>query len=326
MLEPGHRRILDVGCGAAAMGHMWKLADPSREIWGLELNPGAARIAENRIDRVLQVDLDRLDELPPDAGTFDLITCADVLEHLRDPGRLLSFLARHLTPGGEIISCVPNVSHWSVIGQLLQSRFDYQPEGLLDRTHIHFFTPTTFHELLTSVGLLAVTDIVPIMYPNPLSEQMAQFGAVMAGKPGMAGDLHRHIDTYQVVFRARRPIAGPMVRFVTYSTGSAAEGASIVNTFRAAFRAGEPVRLTVAAASSQHLAEIAALTTAGDKLARPPVDYLVVDRHSELTAHLPLGPDRVIAVREPEAGVASDTPTCHADRVAMVEAARMYAV
>lgn len=204
ILEPWHRRVLEVGCGAAALGAAWKRRTDPPEVWGIEIDRRAAETAAARIDRVVCADLEQLEVLPEDAGQFDLITFGDVLEHLRDPGRAIELLLPYLGSGGEIAACVPNVGHWSVVVELLRGRFDYADEGLLDRTHVHLFTPATFHELLTAHGLRLNIMEQRIRVPGPVTEPLARLGAALAGDPSRAGDLAVDLETYQMIFRAQR--------------------------------------------------------------------------------------------------------------------------
>jgi SAM-dependent methyltransferase len=249
LIEPGHRRILEVGCGAAALGGRWKRSDPGRQVWGVELDPVAASIAATRIDRVIEVDLDSVERLPDDAPLFDLIVCGDVLEHLRDPGRLLRVLGANLSPRGELIACVPNVAHWSVIADLLRGRFDYADQGLLDRTHVHLFTPSTFRELAAANGLPVVTLEERITLPGQLTGALAEVAMAMFGDQTTVAGLRRDLDTYQAVFRIRPAVKGAPVKLVLVAPlGGSADTDRAINAYVSAFRAGEPVRLIVAVA------------------------------------------------------------------------------
>src|SRR6185436_7844996 len=100
------------------------------------------------------VNLDEADALPLAPASLDCIVCADVLEHLRDPERALRLLLRYLAPDGLLVASIPNVRHASVLLPLLvEGRFRYQDEGILDRTHLRFFTLHEIVELLTRAGL-----------------------------------------------------------------------------------------------------------------------------------------------------------------------------
>jgi GT2 family glycosyltransferase len=130
---------------------------PSREVWGIELNPAVAAEAKKRLSRVLVGDVEQMEPLPLPDRYFDCAICGDVLEHLKDPQAFLARLRKHLTPDAALVVNVPNVAHWSIVVQLLQGRFTYDDNGLLDRTHLRFFTPDSLKDMLWDAGYL-VTD------------------------------------------------------------------------------------------------------------------------------------------------------------------------
>jgi SAM-dependent methyltransferase len=202
------RRILDVGCGGGALGAALKAERPGCEVVGLEGFPEAAARARTRLDDVLCLDLDSLDALPPEAGKFDALVFGDVLEHLRDPVRLLRTLLPALADGGVLVLSIPNVKHWTVLYPLLvKDRWTYEDAGLLDRTHVRFFTGATIAELLSDLGLdlvhLGVNDLAPL---PPEMEPLAGLAAVLgADRAEAAGRL----GAYQYLLVARAGVAKP---------------------------------------------------------------------------------------------------------------------
>lgn len=183
LLPEGAHRVLDVGCGAGALGAALKAERPGLEVLGLEGFPEAAERARERLDGVFCLDLDALDALPEELGTFDAIIFGDVLEHLRDPARLLRTLRDALTEDGVIICSIPNVKHWTVVMPLLvHDRWEYQDAGLLDRTHVHFFTLEEIDLMLGACGFapqhVGVNDHSPLPAElMPLVDLVAAFGA-----------------------------------------------------------------------------------------------------------------------------------------------------
>lgn len=116
---------------------------PNSKVHGLEINGAAVNIAKYLVD-VKEGNIE--EENVPFEEKFDYIIFGDVLEHLRDPQKIIWFCKRNLLKEhGHIIASIPNVMHISVMQQLLNGRFEYQDMGLLDRTHIHFFT---YYEIL----------------------------------------------------------------------------------------------------------------------------------------------------------------------------------
>jgi len=155
LVPAGARRVLEVGCAAGALGRLLKRRAP-REVVGIEIHAPAAAVARRHLDRVLELDLDAIDALPLDEGSFDCIVCADVLEHLRAPERALAVLRRYLAPGGVLIASIPNVRHASVVLPLLvEGRWQYRDEGILDRTHLRFFTAAEIVALFEGAGFRA---------------------------------------------------------------------------------------------------------------------------------------------------------------------------
>ena len=157
-LVPEHaRRIVDFGCGRGALGAHLK-ARQGAEVVGVELFDDAAAVAAERLDQVVRSDLDALTELPVEEGSVDVAIFGDVLEHLRDPHRLLRVTRRYLKPFGRIVCSIPNVKHFSVLVPLLVAdRFEYTDAGLLDRTHVHLFTLEEIDLMLRETGFECVS-------------------------------------------------------------------------------------------------------------------------------------------------------------------------
>lgn len=152
-------RVLDVGCGAGALGAALKRRGRV-EVVGVEVDAGAAERARGVLDRVHPGNIESL-ELPYGPGTFDCIVLADLLEHLRDPWGLLRRLVPLVREGGRLIVSLPNVRHWSVLRGLLQGEWTYLPAGILDRGHLRFFTLASGRALIEGAGL-RVLDVHPV--------------------------------------------------------------------------------------------------------------------------------------------------------------------
>ncbi|MEW6397730.1 MAG: glycosyltransferase [Bacillota bacterium] len=151
-LVPSHARcILDVGCGWGRVGAELKASVPGREVTGVEVVPQVAEVAAQALDRVLVGDVeDVVDRLP--RRHFDCVILADILEHLRDPWLTLKRLGEAMQPGAAFVASVPNISHWSIIRGLIEGEWHYQDEGLLDRTHLRFFTKSTIRDMFEQAG------------------------------------------------------------------------------------------------------------------------------------------------------------------------------
>jgi len=154
---PGTPALLDIGCGRG------QLANAARRltyrVTGIECHPAALDVARDRVDELLPSDLAdyRTITATLDDRKFDVILFADVLEHTVDPLSVLRFYLSFLKPGGRIVVSLPNIACWNRRLALLFGRFDYEDSGIMDRTHLRFFTFRTAQALLGEAGLATVS-------------------------------------------------------------------------------------------------------------------------------------------------------------------------
>jgi 2-polyprenyl-3-methyl-5-hydroxy-6-metoxy-1,4-benzoquinol methylase len=194
-----NKRVLEVGC---ANGYITKvLAERGCTVVGIELDAEAAAVAEKWAERVVVGDLDGRtlwEEL--DGEQFDAITFGDVLEHLRDPLAALRSAVRYLKPSGIVAISVPNVAHGDVRMALLQGKFPYSPWGLLDHTHVRFFTKESLRAMVKEAGLVTVETrrkVVPLFQTElDLSRESID--------PATVGSILEdpEAETYQFVIKA----------------------------------------------------------------------------------------------------------------------------
>lgn len=147
------QKIIEIGCNNGALARAYKQEHPDCTYIGVEIDARHAELARRHCDTVYTLDIEA------DAiGFFDQHSDADtwifgdVLEHLRDPWGILARIRKTLTARGCIVICLPNVQHWSVQAKLSIGDFHYQDWGLLDRTHLRFFTRITMLEMVTQAG------------------------------------------------------------------------------------------------------------------------------------------------------------------------------
>jgi 2-polyprenyl-3-methyl-5-hydroxy-6-metoxy-1,4-benzoquinol methylase len=184
--------MIDVGCGIGATSAWLKSHYPGTTTIGLEGNPAYLDQLKQHVDYAYIVDLNG----PwPDLCAAEPVLCLDVLEHLLDPRGALERLRSAMRPDGTLIVSLPNVAHLSVAPPLLLAgRFDYQDAGILDRTHLHFFTRKTVVQLVTDAGF-EVTRMVRSGLDGARSKWLnrASFGLlqdrlakqyVLSAKPG----------------------------------------------------------------------------------------------------------------------------------------------
>jgi len=152
MVEPG-QRVLELGTGPGTVTRI--LHSKGCKVTGVEMNAETLATCAPFCERTIQANLEDTNWAAPLAGEkFDAIICADVLEHLRNPRPLLKQLHGFLKPGGNVLMSLPNASHLTVVASLLDGRFPYQKNGLLDHTHLKFYGRDDLDALLRECGLL----------------------------------------------------------------------------------------------------------------------------------------------------------------------------
>ncbi|WP_081857822.1 glycosyltransferase [Thiomonas sp. FB-Cd] len=151
------RLVLDVGCATGATGALIKTLCPDCRVIGVELNENAAEIARSRVDLVIDRPVEQIDlaSYGISAHSIDTVILADVLEHMYDPWNFMLKLRAWITPDAQILVSVPNIKNLALINDLASGLFPYAREGLLDVTHIRFFTRMEITKLLKETGFVA---------------------------------------------------------------------------------------------------------------------------------------------------------------------------
>lgn len=153
LVPPHHKRILDVGCSTGEIGEQVTIRNKA-EVTGIELDAAMAVIAATKLHQVIVSDIEQLllvEYFPP--TYFDTIIFADVLEHLRDPWKVLSDTSPFLKKDGIIILSIPNVRHFTTLFSLIFKRtWPYRQRGIHDRTHLRFFAFNNVKEMLVNAG------------------------------------------------------------------------------------------------------------------------------------------------------------------------------
>ncbi|MFP4501914.1 MAG: glycosyltransferase [Candidatus Hydrogenedentota bacterium] len=200
------RRLLDVGCASGHFGCMVKSHTNIEEVVGVELVEHAYEKSRRVLDRVFLGDLETMD-LPYPDDYFDCITCADVLEHMIEPGAVLKKLRRMLSPEGILIISIPNVRYHAIFSTITSGRFSYMDRGILDRTHLRFYTRETLRDMLTQAGF----DVIKLAPLSCATEDQAprdadgnlRFGHVFFDQPD--AQTYEDLRTYQHVALAANP-------------------------------------------------------------------------------------------------------------------------
>lgn len=202
------KTILDVGCAQGALGAAYLRRNPNCRVLGIDVDEAAVELARGRLSEAVACDVEQ-NPMPfavPEG--IDCIIYGDVLEHLVDPWTLLAEHAKYLSPTGTVLVCMPNVEHWSFVARMLAGTFDYEDQGLFDRTHLRWFTPRTMATALTGAGL-ALADVAP----RPVStENVEKFVTTLAPALQAFGidpqEYFNRASPVQFIWRARKSMPG----------------------------------------------------------------------------------------------------------------------
>lgn len=188
-----NKRVLDVGCATGQLAK--RFVENGCEVVGIELDEYAAEKAKEFCSRVIVGDVEQMIKIPFTPKYFDVIVFADVLEHLRQPERVLINFKKYLKNSGYIVVSLPNIANWRIRLKLLMGRFDYEESGILDRTHLRFYYEKSARELIVSSGYDIVKfDITPSLPLPPklgsvnyfisrLRPNLFAFQFIIVGKP-----------------------------------------------------------------------------------------------------------------------------------------------
>lgn len=200
--KPGRPlKVLDVGAADGYLGAILK--ERGHQVVGVEQDPGRAAAARVHYHQFHAADIEAFEF--PYQGEFDFILFADVLEHLRDPAAVLRRALPCLKDDGEIIISVPNIANFVIRIGLLLGRFEYSERGILDKTHLRFFTLKSLHRMLTECRCRAIETRgtpIPVQLVAPASG-CALFAPLHAFHSWIVC-LWKALFAYQFVVRVRR--------------------------------------------------------------------------------------------------------------------------
>ena len=213
---PPGSRVLDLGAADGSVARALKKRGCT--VWGIEQDEQAAEAALQVCDRLIVADLETKEAFEPlGSETFDVVLALDVLEHLRNPAPVLRCAVSYLTPVGIAVVSIPNVTHGALRLSLLEGRFNYTEQGLLDRTHLRFFDRHAAEQLISEAGL---TISQRLRVRRELEET-----EIAVNKDGLPIELLQSLasdpdaTTYQFVFVAGRT----NLSAVTHSGGMLSE-------------------------------------------------------------------------------------------------------
>jgi SAM-dependent methyltransferase len=160
--HPNKQALLEIGPGSGAMTEQFQ--ELGYRVTVVESDPLFAEMARKHAAQVICQDVETIRW--GDLSNYDVVILADILEHLRDPLSILEKCVDHLNPGGRILITLPNAAHWSVRWELLSGRFQYRPRGILDQSHLRFFTKDSAESMIRRAGLRVLEDwAIPLPLP-----------------------------------------------------------------------------------------------------------------------------------------------------------------
>jgi len=160
------KKIIEVGCSSGVLANEYKKNNSRGEYIGIEIDEEYGNLARRYCDQVLVGDIEKFDQdFWEGHSNCDYWIFADVLEHLKDPWKILKKISS-LPHKNTVVACIPNIQHWSIPALISIGDFHYQDMGLLDRTHLRFFTRKTIIDLFQKNGFF-ITELQARTFSQP---------------------------------------------------------------------------------------------------------------------------------------------------------------
>lgn len=159
------KKLIEIGCSSGALARAFKLNNADIDWIGVEIDEKYADLASRYCDKSIVSDVDRWNRA--DFEKFSDRDCwvfGDVLEHLKDPWQVVANIRSVIPHNGSIVVCIPNASHWSLLVRFATGNIRYENQGLLDKTHLRWFSRITIFELFESNGFKVVEGLSRIFY------------------------------------------------------------------------------------------------------------------------------------------------------------------
>lgn len=179
------KKIVEIGCSSGALAREFKKISSDCYYLGVEIDSIYAEMAKRYCDECLVLDIEAAPKnFWEETKNFDCWIFGDTVEHLKDPWSILKLIRKNIDPKGSIVACIPNAQHWSLQAKLCIGDFRYEPSGLLDKTHLRWFTKQTIIEMFNETGFQVVTYI-PRIFNEPKRDRFLPVIAQMASVMGV---------------------------------------------------------------------------------------------------------------------------------------------
>lgn len=201
---PPALRVLELGCAAGRLGERYKHSHPETTWVGVDCSEEALQAAAQRLDAVFRINLD--DESLERVGeAYDCVVMGDLLEHLKQPEKILAKLTELTTPNASLVCCVPNMGHVSVIERMLLGDLAYDDQGLLDRTHLRFLSCSSLFKMLLDSGWLPTLrdSYLAGSSNSALVDKLTETARLMSVPEATAKRL---LFTYQMVVQCKKRV------------------------------------------------------------------------------------------------------------------------
>jgi len=210
-VPPGLNRVLEFGCSGGMLGRKYKEANKDVTWHGIDIFEPALEHAKGLLDEAWCLNANDLavNEIMLEEQ-YDALVYGDVIEHLIDPEQSVAKHLELLKPGGKLVVCIPNIQHWSVIKHVLSGNFAYADSGILDRTHLRFFTRKSFLTFLKNIGMdlikmerISYENIPSFQRQAPVRQQMLDSLKVLCDGNNMPYSDY-DFRTFQFIFIAEK--------------------------------------------------------------------------------------------------------------------------
>jgi SAM-dependent methyltransferase len=199
---PPSKKVLELGCGAGHLGRRYKELNPGAQWHGVDFHNPSVEKAAKYLDQVWTANLDQADIEMFGTG-YDCIVMGDVLEHLKAPELLVAALRRITTPCGQLVCCIPNMTHVSIVERMLIGDLSYDENGLMDRTHLRFFSQSSIFKLFLDSGWLP--NLQDQYYSGHANAGLTAGLVACANSLGVSKETaERALFTYQMIIACRR--------------------------------------------------------------------------------------------------------------------------